>query len=595
MSETGYRRALMVGIAAMVALIGAFVLRGTLWPDRMGPRLPAQSGDTVWLLSHGALHQFDAGGRRINKIDWAELPLSDTASALQFTAPDVFWTHDQSRVQRCTLSTRRCDVLALPELSTRRDYRWIRVSDDARELTVSDASEHRILVYRRSADNAPFTLARAYTQGLRFPNQTLAVNGQLWVANTNEHAITQLDAQDATRAPLGNFPVNNLALRAGHRFPFAMQRDHLQRLWVLVADPTMGNADLLRLDADLKPDRVVPLDAKQDPNALLWTGKELLATDMTRFRVDRISSDGQPLGTFGDAAFLAELDAARADHAWGQRLPSFLMGAIALLVLLCTWLGWKAGEFRKIGGARWQKPSPAPVLSPVFAPAPVLERPVATAAAQPIFGQAPARGALTRVRAQPGATARRRQILVAMGAMGVLVVAASVYWAWPYFYQHDCGPYQGCDPTGMLRSSMLLAVVFLALVYGLSWRYLRQLESTEIATNGEQLAVRTGSGKRYKRPADQVTLTRQHLLIGPHSVPLRVNGSPLFDEAKLQRDIFARLPQMQVLDGAWDMGWLKHQWRHGGWRGRATVVVLWLAGLAILTAQVLRLVRLATG
>ncbi len=589
MSETGYRRAMMVGIAAMMALIVAFVLRGTLWPDRMGPRLPAQSGDTVWLVSHGALHQFDANGHRIKKIDWAELPLSDNASALQFTAPDVFWTHDQSRVQRCTLSTRRCDVLDLPELSTRRDYRWIRVSDDTRELTVSDASAHRILVYRRNADNAPFTLARAYTQGLRFPNQTLAVGGQLWVANTNEHAITQLDAQVATRPPLANFPVNNLALRAGHRFPFAMQRDHLQRLWVLVAGPGMDKADLLRLDADLKPDRVVPLDAKQDPNALLWTGKELLTTDMTRFRVDRISSDGQPLGTFGDAAFLAELDAARADHAWGSRLPSFLMGGIALLVLLCSWLGWKAGEFRKIGGARWQKPLP------VFAPAPDLLRPMGTPAQHPVFGHAPARGALTRVRAQPGATGQRRQVLVGMGVIGVLVVAAMVYWAWPYFYQHDCGPNQVCDPSGALRGAMLLAVLSLAGVYGLAWHLLRQLESTEIATNGEQLAVRTGSGKRYKRPADQVTLTRQHLLIGPHTLPLRVNGSPLFDEAKLQRDIFARLPHMQVLDGAWDMGWLKHQWRYGGVSGRVRIILAAVAALGVLTLQVLRLVRLATG
>lgn len=589
MTETGYRRVMMVGMAAMMALIVAFVLRGTLWPDRMGPRLPAQSGDTVWLVSHGALHQFDVGGHRINKIDWAELPVSDNASALQFTAPDVFWTHDHSRVQRCTLSTRRCEALDLPELGPRRDYRWIRLSDDARELTVSDASSHRILVYRRSADGAPFTLARTYSQGLRFPNQTLAVNGQLWVANTNQHALTQLNGQDATRPPLAKFPIDSLTLRTMRRFPFAMQRDDQQRLWVLVAGPSMGDADLLLMDAQLRPDRVVPLDAKQDPNALLWTGKEVLVTDMTRFRVDRVSADGQPLGTFGDAAFLAELDAARADHAWGSRLPSFLMGGIALLVLLCTWLGWKAGEFRMIGGARWQKPSP------VFAPAPDLVRPLATPAQQPVFGHAPARGALTRVRAQPGATGQRRQVLVGMGVIGVLVVAAMVYWAWPYFYQHGCGPNQVCDPSGALRGAMLLAVLSLAGVYGLAWHLLRQLESTEIATNGEQLAVRTGSGKRYKRPADQVTMTRQHLLIGPHTLPLRVNGSPLFDEAQLQRDIFARLPHMQVLDGAWDMGWLKHQWRYGGWRGRTLVLVMALVGSAILMAQLLRIVRLATG
>ncbi|MGS7457687.1 hypothetical protein, partial [Mycobacterium tuberculosis] len=71
-----------------------------------------------------------------------------------------------------------------------------------------------------------------------------------------------------------------------------------------------------------------------------------------------------------------------------------------------------------------------------------------------------------------------------------------------------------------------------------------------IGTDGIQVQVRLGS-RRYKAQAHHVTLLRQHLLIGRHVVPLRLNGAPLFDEEALRRDLIGRLPQLNVRDGLW--------------------------------------------
>jgi len=141
---------------------------------------------------------------------------------------------------------------------------------------------------------------------------------------------------------------------AGRRFPFAMQLDGQQRLWVLVADSSMRGADLLLMDSQLRPERVLPLSPDQDPNAIAMVGQELLLPDMTQFTVHRVDLDGRVLEPFGDAPFRGELASARSSYEWGRRLPSFLLGSIGVLMALGLWLAWKAGELRQLGGKRWQ-------------------------------------------------------------------------------------------------------------------------------------------------------------------------------------------------------------------------------------------------
>ena len=107
-APSGYRWGLRAVIALQCLLILAFVYRGLSAPGPFGPRLPAVQGETLWLESHGALHQFDAAGRRLQQIPLGALKISDSPTSLQFTQEHVAWVHDESSVFRCELQQRQC-------------------------------------------------------------------------------------------------------------------------------------------------------------------------------------------------------------------------------------------------------------------------------------------------------------------------------------------------------------------------------------------------------------------------------------------------------------------------------------------------------
>jgi hypothetical protein len=581
MAEAFYGRWLRIIVGVQCLLILAFVLRGWLASDPSGPRLPAVHGETLWLQSHGALHEFDRQGVRRQRLELTRLGLTDAMSSLQFTGEQVFWVHDQGRVHRCELRVLRCVALDLPELSPRGGYRWVRVEGDGNQIVVSDASNHRILVYRRdisSAASLRYALVQNYRQGLRFPNQTLQLGERMWVANTNRHQIAQIGTGEAGQAAPAEFPVAYAGLRPGHRFPFAMQMDERQRLWVLVAAPNMRDADVLLMDSMLRPERVFPLSPDQDPNAVALLGQQLLLPDMTRFTIHRMDLDGRLLEPFGDAPFRAELDSARASYEWARRLPTLLIASIGVLLALGLWLAWKAGELRQLRGKRWQDVGGTEPSA------------VAAVPAQPLHAMQPEAGApqVTSVTALAGSTQKRRRVLAVVGAFNCLAVGGLIYWALPLLHQRDCGPDAACDPSGVLAVLLVLLGLLPLCIYALLWRKLRQLESMRIATDGHRIAVRLAR-KTRKFDARRVTCTRQHLWMGMQAVPLRLNGSPLFDESAFRRDILARLPQLQVRDGAWDFAVLRHFWSNTGWLGK--VLVLLYAG-ALLGLVVRLLVRM---
>lgn len=560
-APSGYRWGLRAVIALQCLLILAFVYRGLSAPGPFGPRLPAVQGETLWLESHGALHQFDATGRRLQQIPLGALKISDSPTSLQFTQEHVAWVHDESRVVRCDLPQRQCLPVELAGLDTRRGYRWVRVSADESEITVSDASEHRVLVYRRDPITARYTLARTEAQGMRFPNQTLQVGDALWVANTNRHQIVQLRTGPDGKTVRQQHPIAHPDLRPGRAFPFAMAQDPGGQLWVLVASVDMQNADLLVMGPQLQPERVIPLAAKQDPNAIALFQQHMLLTDMTHFLVRRLDLYGRVLGPFGDAGFQAELEAARNQAQWAGRMPTLLLSGMGLLMLVGVWLAWKAGELRQLRGTAWRSDPAETILEDDdSAPAPPATQPPSPTAE---------RGRVTMVKALPGSTRTRRRLLLVVDSIALVAVGAMLYWIWPQFYQHDCAPGKAC-PAWLPYALSVLALLPLAMSWPARLR-LKALEGIRIGTDGEQVQARVGK-KHYQAPAHQVTCTRQQLLIGLGAVPLRLNGEALFDEEALRRDIIRRLPQMHMADSPWSTGLLGHWWKNGGWQGRSLVI-----------------------
>lgn len=562
-SPSGYRWGLRAVIALQCLLVLAFVYHGFAAPGPFGPRLPAVQGQTLWLQSHGDLHQFNAQGQRLQHFPLSDLKLSSSPSSLQFTQANVLWVHDESRVHRCDLKQRQCLPVELADLDSRRSNRWVRVSDDESEITVSDTSRHRVLVYRRDAVTGHYALARTESEGMRFPNQTLQTGDRMWVANTNRHQIVRLRTGQGDAAVRQEHSIANPDLRPGRSFPFAMAQDPRGQLWVLVARPDMQQADLLIMNERLQPDRVIPLAPKQDPNAIALFDQHMLLPDMTQFLVRKLDLNGRVLSPFGDAAFQAELDTARSQAQWTRRLPALLMSATAVLMLIAVFLAWKAGELRQLRGTAW-RPDPAKATLDAGGPGPTDPMVIAQTRTQPME-----RGRVTMVKALPGSTRTRRRVMLATDAIVLVAIGAVVYWAWPQFYQRDCAPGKACAPW-MPYALVALALIPVALSLQMR-RHLRALEAIRIGTDGEQVQARVGK-KRYQAPADQVTCTRQQLLIGLGAVPLRLNGEALFDEESLRHNIIDRLPQMHMSDSAWSQGRLGHYWKHGGWQGRTIVV-----------------------
>lgn len=567
-----YRRALLALVALQCLLILAFVLRGLAAPGPLGPRLPAVQGDTLWLESHGGLHQFNSDGKRLRRIDLPALGLTSPTS-LHFTAEaNVLWTHDQGRVHRCDLEHLRCAPVDLPELSDTDDYRWVRVSDDASQITVSDASRHRVLVYRRDDPAGHYALAQTHDTHLRFPNQTLQVGPALWIADTNNHRISQITApaQSGQAGPAReDFPIAHAALRLGRWFPFAMARDPQERLWVLAADLRMRNADLLLMDRHLRPERVVPISPDQDPNAIVLFQQHLLLTDMTGFTVHRLDLNGRALAPFGDQAFRTELAASERQARWVARLPVMLIGSICVLLVLGLWLARKSGELAQM------QDTPSR-MGQASAPSPVA---ATTVKAAPAAAPHPSGGAVTIVSAVQGRTrTRRRMLLGAQAAATVLTFSAACLYLLPVTLGRECAPGVPC-PTS-LRLLTLFALVAVPLLLASQIRHVLALDSARIGTDGVRVQVRIGK-RRYKALAENVTLTRQQLLIGLHVVPLRPYGAPLFDEDALRRDFVDRLPQLNVSDGFWPIGLVGHYWKFNGWQGRA-ILIAGAAGIVIL-------------
>lgn len=593
-----YRWGLRAVIAVQCLLICAFIYVNVAAPAPGGPRLPAVQGTTLWLESHGALHQFDAAGQRLRRVELAALKLSPNPTSLQFTQDNVFWVHDASRVHRCNLSQMQCTALDLPGLSDRADYRWVRVRSDESEIVVSDASGHQVLVYGRDAATGPYRLRHTYADGLRFPNQTLPAPGGMWVANTNQHQLVQLGdiAPGAAEPPRRVVPIAHAGLRATRRFPFAMERDPEDRLWVLVANGAMRNADLLVFTPQLQPERVVPISAQQDPNAVVLFGQHMLLPDLRNYVVYRLDLQGQVLAPFGDTTFRTELKAAHQQAQWLAQLPTLLIGSIGVLVLAALWLAWKAGELGQLRGKPWRQPAsrtdaPARAAQAVAAVAPGAAAPPAAetvsadaspapAAVQSGTPEAPSPH-ITRVKALPGSTRTARRIVLGAGVVMAAVLAAAAYELWPYLTQYGCARGRHCaGPVVLLAGFVWLPVATMAV----SWRQLKAMESIRIGTDGVLVQARFGR-RHYQAPADQVTCTRQHLLIGTGVIPLRMRTTPLFDEDALRKNIIDRLPQLNMHDSVWHNGLVTHFWRHGGWRGRAIVAGMGLLLCLAVTLQ----------
>jgi hypothetical protein len=324
----------------------------------IGPsRAMAMPDGTLFLISHGKLHQFGSTGRRIQAVDLEALGVPPRTSDFEMHRDGrlVITDPDRSILHRCRLPSGPCEELdvGLRSLAGQQvlplNAAKIHIDEAAKRYYVSDNFGFRILV----ADFDGRPVAQSSKRIVRHPNQlSIGKPGELTVVDTDNRRLVTFDVsgdrfgriveEHATYAP-------GIA-RAGRVLPFDSVRFDDGTVWVLLARNHMQDADIVEFDATGKAKRRIALDEDSDPFDIERWRERVWVSDATNYRFESVDREGRR-GAIEDREFLAELEQARAGpqrwrlirrvaQAGMILLPAF--GIFAMWRLGLVWTGGKA-------------------------------------------------------------------------------------------------------------------------------------------------------------------------------------------------------------------------------------------------------------
>ncbi len=231
---------------------------------------------------------------------------------------------------RCDLDNLECQPFGDPPPNLN-DAFHLELDWKTDRVFLADTSRHRIQMLSPGGTR----VARA-EGSLRFPNQTLYRDGELFVANTNCHEIAVFAAADDQLTPLveRGFPtVPEGADLAGRIWPTALLTLD-EEIWVINSDHAMSKGLGLRFTPSGR--LLGRLEAPDDADlfALARFNDQVLATDYANHRIYRYALDGRRLGDFEGGplkARVAALAAQRRPYLWWMTLlGSLFVGALLL-------------------------------------------------------------------------------------------------------------------------------------------------------------------------------------------------------------------------------------------------------------------------
>jgi hypothetical protein len=265
--------------------------------------------DTVYIHMNRTLYHLDTTGKFLNKIALSSMGIKGRASDIQVLHDGTILIGDWDgrTVKRCDTTTMECSIVA-PVGGKTLEVPFKFFADEANEqIYIIDTSNHQLLIQ----DMQGHSLRElAHSNILRFPNDIMVDHdGSIHIADTNHHRVVTLGLKGDAAKKIGT-PINasDQFASSGHTWPVGLAKGSDGDWWVLNADGTMKDADLVIYDKSGQLKQKVTLPDRADPLDIAWAGETFLLTDFRLLRVYRIDPTTKNISDFGDSKFEAELE-----------------------------------------------------------------------------------------------------------------------------------------------------------------------------------------------------------------------------------------------------------------------------------------------
>lgn len=506
--------------------------RYTLLHEQQGQLIVQLGQHLVWL---------DADGQERNSLDLTRLGVRAEGDFALFSNGDVLLYHRPQaasfldnlkaffRLQashppalKGAEGLKRCNIDGCSDFSRQLPafegaFRLL-IEPDSQRVHIAHTSEFRMYLL----DEQGQLLAKGDEQSLRFPNQLLLRDGQLWVADTNNQRLAQLNTEpDQYGEILQTLPIS---LSQKHRWPHEMAWDG-QAWWVNLGDHNLSYGRLVQLDQQGQLLNEIKVQPLSDPLAIAWFAGQLWFNEFEAIKLWRVDPLSQAV-TGHQSATLQRLE----EHAQRELAYWQLIGRIALGGMACVFLGGLLAAWRL------EPHETRKVLQRATQPlAQAIAQPAATLPVGEVFWL-------------DNQAARWHGFLWASLPLSALFIACAM--ALLTLQDRANFPYL----------ASVLSALMVATLGAMLW-FARTLGQQRIGLQEQALWLEQAPNQRICIPWEHVLYTPQHLLHEQACVVIATSNVPLFAQQQLQQYLYPRLKNARAVS-VWRAQKMLYRARH---------------------------------
>ncbi|MGR9073421.1 MAG: hypothetical protein ACU833_10195 [Gammaproteobacteria bacterium] len=335
---------------------------------------------STYIQLDNRLFGFDATGQPNKQIDLAELGVSPGNPSdfaffsngdilIRCSAEDDSLVHNLKRYLRltnqssefsenkekgffrCSPENRHCSKFGVKTLNMD-DAFAVEIDWQSDRVFLSDASRHRVYLYSENGRELD-----RIDSGLKFPNQIIFHEGDLYIANTNRHAITVVAAENDK---FGNTKeIMSVLVKDFEQNDEIWPASFLlldRRRWVVNSKNDMNHGGLYVYGdrGEFVKKLLLPEDA--DPFAIIRLGNRVLVSDYSNNRIYSFSSEGSRLKNFDPPKPMRDLlEILDAERNLYQNLDDFF--SAAFIVALSVGFGIALNQARSSGSEIHSEPT----------------------------------------------------------------------------------------------------------------------------------------------------------------------------------------------------------------------------------------------